>query len=110
MPRQHWGSTTKSCISDKFCLTIGPDKNIYTCDHLTNKPYTAIGNLSTLDIDKMITKLKTRDHFTDLKNCSQCPPFNFRFNYFLPQLKSIFDDNHRKFNGLMKEYNKGNTD
>lgn len=46
LPWQHWNGNTEDCISHKFCLTVGADKKIYTCDHLTSKDYTAIAALS----------------------------------------------------------------
>lgn len=97
MPRQHWGSTTKNCISDRFCLTVGADGSIYTCDHLANNPKLRIGKISNLKIHELTRNIKNRQHFKDLKTCSQCPPFNFRFNNFMSQLKSIYKNNPEEF-------------
>jgi MoaA/NifB/PqqE/SkfB family radical SAM enzyme len=115
LPRHHWNGNTKNCISHKYCLTVGADKNVYTCDHLTSKAYTAIGSFSDDDFNqdnsrnkliKMIKKnIENKNYCKKLTNCSQCPPFNYRFNYFLPQLESLYSKgNWSKFEKKLDSY------
>lgn len=91
LPKQHWNGNTLKCMSYKYCLTVGADRNIYACDHLASKSYTSLANLNDEKLIENITNsLMNKNYCDKLKKCSQCPPFNYRLNYFLPQLKNIY--------------------
>jgi MoaA/NifB/PqqE/SkfB family radical SAM enzyme len=97
MPRQHWGGDKKKCKSDKYSLTIGADGNIYTCDHITNKPEMAIGTIKDINLDSIKNNISSASKISETNICSQCPPFNYRFNHFISQIDCIYKYRPKEF-------------
>lgn len=83
------------CSYQHFLATIGSDGNLYLCDHNTMPGASPLGNV----IDRPFKSVWESDRRKYLSEgvqytcqCSVCPPFGNKVNFFLRELKELSDN------------------
>lgn len=77
------------CWSQFFYGTVGPDNQLYLCDHQTTNPLAALGDCREF---KEIWNKRAEDGDIGRKHpgCLLCPPLAWRLNRMIDQLYSLY--------------------
>jgi MoaA/NifB/PqqE/SkfB family radical SAM enzyme len=80
---------TDQCWVQRLTCTVGPDGCVYPCDHLTAcDKSVSLGNLREKTF-KEIWEKSVWPNGKRLKECSVCPPFNWRTNRLLDEINVL---------------------
>ncbi len=89
---QHMTPRLERCWLQYFVTTVGPDGNVYPCDHLTaNGQKITLGDLQAKPFPQIWQKPLHRDSLGgNCPECQICPPFGWRLNRLLDELYILY--------------------
>jgi MoaA/NifB/PqqE/SkfB family radical SAM enzyme len=95
VPWHHCLATiANNCWSQFFYATVGPDGNVFPCDHLTTSSKAVIGNLFKTDFGDIWSHLWEKGNIGEIcSDCIVCSPFSSRLNHFVENLHVLFRGN-----------------